>query len=83
MVADSATILPGFRQRWSGLPDVWSMVVAGDSQMIIVIILVLLLFGGGGGFYGNQAWGPVGGAGVGLGTILVILLVCYLLGFFR
>jgi len=34
----------------------------------------------GGGYYGHSRWGPRGGAGIGLGTILIILLICYLLG---
>jgi hypothetical protein len=48
--------------------------------MIILLILLLLLFGGGGGWYGNQRWGPPGGIGIGLGTILLIVLVIWLLG---
>jgi hypothetical protein len=51
--------------------------------MLILIIVLLLLFGGGGGYYGHTRWGPSGGAGVGLGTILVILLVAWMLGVFR
>jgi hypothetical protein len=51
--------------------------------MIILIILLVLIFGGGGGYYGHTRWGPSGGAGVGLGTILAILLIAYLLGLFR
>jgi hypothetical protein len=56
----------------------------GRCKMLIILIIVLLLvFGGGGGYYGYNRWGTGGGAGIGLGTILVILLVCYLLGAFR
>jgi len=51
--------------------------------VLIIIIVLLLLFGGGGGYYGHSRWGPSGGAGVGLGTILLILLVAYLLGAFH
>ena len=51
--------------------------------MLILIIVLLLLFGGGGGYYGHTRWGPSGGAGVGLGTILLILLVAWMLGLFR
>jgi hypothetical protein len=54
-----------------------------ELPMIILIIILILLFGGGGGYYGHTRWGPGGGAGVGLGTILVILLIAYLLGLFR
>jgi len=50
--------------------------------MLILIILLVLIFGGGGGYYGHSRWGPSGGAGIGLGTILVILLLAYMLGGF-
>jgi hypothetical protein len=52
-------------------------------MILLVIIILILLLGGGGGYYGHTRWGPSGGAGVGLGTILVILLIAYLLGLFR
>ena len=51
--------------------------------MIIVIIILILLLGGGGGYYGHSRWGSSGGAGIGLGTVLIILLICYMLGLFR
>ena len=52
--------------------------------MILVLLVVLLLvLGGGGGYYGSRRWGSSGGAGVGLGTILVVLLVAYMLGAFH
>ena len=51
--------------------------------MLILLIILILLFGGGGGYYGHSRWGPSGGAGVGLGTVLLILLIAYLLGIFR
>jgi hypothetical protein len=50
---------------------------------LIIIILLVLLLGGGGGYYGHSRWGFGGGAGISLGTILLILLVAYLLGLFR
>jgi hypothetical protein len=50
--------------------------------LIILIVVLVLLFGGGGGYYGYSRWGYRGGAGIGLGTILLIVLVCYLLGVF-
>ena len=50
------------------------------KMVIILIIVLLLVFGGGGGYYGYNRWGSRGGAGIGLGTVLLILLVCYLLG---
>jgi hypothetical protein len=54
-----------------------------EMGLIILIVVLLLIFGGGGGYYGYRRWGYGGGGGIGLGTILVILLVLYLLGFFR
>lgn len=49
--------------------------------MLILLIILLLILGGGGGYYGHSRWGYAGGAGVGLGTILLILLIAYMLGF--
>ena len=51
--------------------------------MILLVILLILIFGGGGGYYGHSRWGPSGGAGVGLGTILLSVLLVYLLGGIR
>jgi hypothetical protein len=48
--------------------------------MLILLIILLLVFGGGGGYYGHTRWGPGCGAGVSLGTILLILLIAYMLG---
>ena len=48
--------------------------------MLILLIVLLLLLGGGGGYYGYGRWGSTGGAGVGLGTILLIVLLAYLTG---
>ncbi len=50
-------------------------------MLILLIIVLLVLFGG--GYYGYGRWGYRGGAGVGLGTVLLILLVAYLLGIFH
>lgn len=36
---------------------------------------------GGGGWYRNGRWGAIGGVGMGLGTILIITLIVYLLGY--
>jgi hypothetical protein len=55
----------------------------GKPTMLILIIIVLLVLGGGGGYYGRNRWGNGGGAGIGLGTILAVLLIAYLLGAFR
>lgn len=51
--------------------------------MLILLIVLILLFGGGGGYYGHSRWGPSGGAGVGLGTVVLIVLLVYLLGGLR
>jgi hypothetical protein len=50
--------------------------------MLILIIVLLLLFGGG-GYYGYGRWGYRGGAGIGMGTVLLVLLVAYMLGMFH
>jgi uncharacterized protein YjbJ (UPF0337 family) len=47
---------------------------------IVIIIILLLIFGGGGGYYAHGRYGGAGLGGV-LGTVLVILLVLWLLGF--
>jgi hypothetical protein len=50
--------------------------------MLILLIVLLLLFGGGGGYwYGNRGDG-VYGPHFGLGGILLVLLVVWLLGGF-
>jgi hypothetical protein len=51
--------------------------------LIILIVVLVLIFGGGGGYYGYNRWGYAGGGGISLGTILLILLVCWLLGVFH
>jgi len=51
--------------------------------MLILIIILLLVLGGSGGYYGHRRWGYRGGAGIGLSTILLILLLAYLLGGLR
>jgi hypothetical protein len=48
--------------------------------MLLLIIVLLLLFGGGGGYYGYSRWGSRGGLGI-VGTVLLIALILYLLGF--
>jgi hypothetical protein len=51
--------------------------------MLLLIIILVLVLGGGGGYYGHSRWGYRGGAGIGLGTILLILLIAYMLGVFH
>jgi len=48
--------------------------------MLLLIVILLLFFGVGGGYYGYGRWGSRGGTGIGLGGILLVLLVVYLLG---
>lgn len=49
--------------------------------LIIIVVVLLLLFGGGGGYYGYNRYGGAGLGGV-LGTVLIVFLVLWLLGFF-
>lgn len=51
--------------------------------MLLIIILLILLLGGGGGYYGHSRWGPSGGAGIGVSTIVLVLLIAWMLGLFR
>ncbi len=48
--------------------------------MILLIILAILIFGGGSGYYSHSRWGASGSAGIGLGTILLIVLLVYMVG---
>ena len=50
---------------------------------MLILLIVVLLLGAGGGSYGHTRWGPSGGAGTGLGTVLLILLIAYMLGMFH
>jgi hypothetical protein len=47
--------------------------------MLLILILLLLLFGGGGWYGGNRAYPGWGGPGFGIGAVLIILLIWYLL----
>jgi len=49
--------------------------------MLILLVVLLLVLGVGGGYYGHNRWGYRGGAGVGLGTILLAILLVYAIGF--
>jgi len=64
---------------YSGL-DLGMLLWSREANMLILLIILILLFGGGGGYYGYGRWGAGGGAGVSLGTILIIVLIVYLLG---
>jgi hypothetical protein len=50
--------------------------------MLVLIIVLLLLFGGGGGYYGYSRWGTGGGMGI-VGTVVLIAVVLYAVGFLR
>jgi hypothetical protein len=43
--------------------------------------MLILCLGGGG--WGYRRWGYYGGGGIGLGTILIVLLIAWMLGLFR
>ena len=45
---------------------------------LILIVILLLLFGGGGFYFGGPVYG-----GSGLGLILLVCLIIYLMGGFR
>jgi hypothetical protein len=51
--------------------------------MLLLLIILILVLGLGGGYYGHSRWGYTGGMGSGVGTVLVVLLVAYLLGAFH
>jgi len=50
---------------------------------MLFIVLLLLVLGLSGGYYGHRRWGFGGGASIGFGTILVVLLIAYLARMFR
>ncbi len=54
--------------------------------MLLIIIIILLVCGLGGGLVGHASWGANNmwaGPGIGLGTVLIILLILFLLGVLR
>ena len=51
--------------------------------MLLLLIILLLVLGGGGGYYGHRRWGYGGSTGVGIGTVLLVFLVIYMVGGFR
>ena len=52
-------------------------------MLLLLIIILFLVFAGGGGYYGYGRWGSRGGAGIGLGGLLLVLLIAYMLGVFH
>jgi len=51
--------------------------------VLILFIILILLIGVPGTWYGHQNYGPAWGSGIGLGTVLIIILLFYLLGGIR
>lgn len=51
--------------------------------MLIIITFWLLTLGVGGAYYGHRRWGLRGGAGIGIGTVLAVLLTINLLGVYH
>jgi hypothetical protein len=44
-------------------------------SFILIILLLLLIFGLGGGWYTHNTYGGYYGPGIGLGTILVVIVL--------
>jgi uncharacterized membrane protein len=44
----------------------------------MLFLVLLLVLGVTGGYYGHRRWGFGGGASIGFGTILVVLLIAYI-----
>jgi hypothetical protein len=44
-------------------------------SFILIILLLLLFFGLGGGYYAHSNYGGYYGPGIGLGTILVVIVL--------
>jgi hypothetical protein len=49
--------------------------------MLLLLLILILLFGFG-GYWGGNRWSPGNGPGIGIGTVLVICLIIWLLGGF-
>jgi hypothetical protein len=49
----------------------------GPMNLVLVLLIIFLLFGGG---FGYHQWGPSGGFGI--GGLLLIIIIMYLLGAF-
>ncbi len=46
--------------------------------MSILLIVLLAVLGVGSGYYGHRRWGFGRGAGIGFGTLLVVLVLAYI-----
>ena len=55
----------------------------GVTELMLFIVLLLLVLDTSGGYYGHRRWGFGGGASIGFGTILVVLLIAYMARMFR
>lgn len=54
--------------------------------MLLILLILIILFGGGFGYWGHAQYGtvyPYASGSFGLGGVLLVVLVCYLLGMFR
>jgi hypothetical protein len=51
--------------------------------MLILIMIWLLALGFGGAYYGHSRWGLGGGASIGIGTVLLVLVAVNLLGVYH
>ena len=49
----------------------------------MLFIVLSLVLGLSGGYYGHRRWGFGGGASIGFGTILLVLLIAYIARMFR
>lgn len=49
-----------------------------SMNLLIILLILLLLFGGGGFYYGGPVYG-----GSGLGFVLLVIIIIYLVGGFR
>ena len=50
----------------------------GRLAVLMLYLVLLLVLGVTGGYYGHRRWGFGGGASIGFGTILVVLLIAYI-----
>ena len=53
-------------------------------SLVLLILILLLLFGGlGGGYWAHSSYGGYYGPGIGIGTILLVILVVFLFSGYR
>lgn len=51
--------------------------------MTLLIFTMFVLVGCSGGYLGHSRWGTLGGASLGLGTVLLLLGISFAVGLFR